>query len=442
MSALTSKKQSVKAKTLISATIFSALLSMPATSFADVTYGPVQSRDTLGKIVKRFYAGPNRSTISLMKTIVANNPQAFVRGNMNLLKKDALLVLPGNEWLVNDSRFVSGATAPLIAQQTINSVSERTTSDALDVPKRTPQQMQDRIVFLEAERLSLISQVEALKRDTAKLEAKIKRLESQSGNSDEQLRVLDREIIRLTELLETKNSSADTNDSTTNVVSQADLTQLGELQEKLQSVQRETEQLRDELSKAKTELSNNSFLKSQADQTIAQLTQENSQLQHLLKQSQPGVHYFGETDNSSQLSLLGGKISFPSWLAILGGALFSLVMIALLATRRKKHDTDPFPEKTESEVATPETINTYDALLESPEEDIERGFAQTSNRPEENVFKMFDEGTLEMDLKLDMAEAYLQVSDFESAKSVLQEVIDGGSELQQRKATRLMKKAA
>lgn len=439
MSALTSKKLLIKPRTLISVGILSVFLNISVSAQADVTYGPVQSRDTLGKIVNRFYAGTNRSTISLMKTIVANNPQAFVRGDMNLLKKHALLVLPGDEWLVNDSRFVSGGSAPQLPQQTISPVTANTSeirSDIRDVPQRSPQQMQDRIVFLEAERLSLISQVEELKRDTARLEAKITQLESQSGSSDDQLRVLDREIIRLTALLEAKGSS-----SAEVVVSQEDLSQLSLLQEKLESVQRDTESLRDELAKAKTELSNNSFLKSQADQTIAQLTQENSQLQHLLKESQPGVHYFGETNNSNQLSFLGGKLNFPLWGAILGGALFSLIMISLLATRRSKRNPDPVSEQA-LEKASPVEINTYDTLLESSDDESERGFAQASNRPEENVFKMFDEGTLEMDLKLDMAEAYLQVSDFESAKAVLQEVMDGGSELQQRKAARLLKKAA
>ena len=426
MSALTSKKSLLTPKTVISAGLLSLLLGMPVTAHADVTYGPVQSKDTLGKIVNRFYSGTNRSTISLMKTIVANNPQAFVRGNMNRLKKDALLLLPGNEWLVNDSRFVTSDSKVVVPNK--EQVAVPVTSDR-QLSNRSPQQIQDRIVFLEAERLSLISQVEGLKRDTSRLEAKIKQLESQSGSSDDQLRVLDREIIRLTKLLQGKGSA---------VVSQADLSQLSVLQEKLQSVQQETEQLRGELSKAQTALNNNSFLESQAAQAIAQLTQENSQLQHLLKESQPGVHYFGETPDSYQLSLLGGKLHFPLWMIILGGTVFSLVIIALLATRRTKRSGHAIPKQAEQIV----TVGTYDSLLETPEDDEERGFAQASNRPEENVFKMFDEGTLEMDLKLDMAEAYLQVSEFESAKSVLQEVMDGGSELQQRKAARLLQQAA
>ena len=85
----------------------------------------------------------------------------------------------------------------------------------------------------------------------------------------------------------------------------------------------------------------------------------------------------------------------------------------------------------------------FEDLLESDQIYAERGFTQSDvSEPEENVYKMFDEGSLEMDLKLDMAKAYLEVSDFERAKAVLEEVLEGGSELQQRQANRLMTQAA
>lgn len=412
-----------KAKVLVSTLILSGGLSFSASVSADVTYGPVKPKDTLGKIVNRFYAGKDRSSVALMKTILVNNPKAFVRGDMNLLKLNALLVLPGNNWLVNEPRFVTPDPIQSDLRQASNLVS-------LEGVERTPKQMQSRIVFLEAERLSLIGQVEDLKRDTARLTAMVEKLELESRASDDQLRVLDKEIIRLTELLEGKSEAA---------LSSADLSKLLELQQKLQTVQRETERLRDELSKTQTELSNNLFLKKQADQAVSQLTQENNQLQHLLKESRPGVHYFGETSVGERLSLLDGKLKLPLWSLILGGALLSLVMIALVSTRRKKLPTKPVEDAFEQQISD---VNVYDSLLETPEDDLERGFAQTSIKPEENVFKMFDEGTLEMDLKLDMAEAYLQMSDFDTAKLVLQEVMEGGSELQQRKATRLMQQAA
>ncbi|PID46128.1 MAG: hypothetical protein CSB47_05320 [Proteobacteria bacterium] len=416
----------LNSRVFISALVVSTTLGLAAPASADVIYGPVQSRDTLGKIVNRFYVGPNRSTLQLMKAIVAANPSAFVRGDMNLLKRDALLVLPGNDWLVNEPRF----RTPKNVAAPQHSTDASTDVAVANLPDRTPQQMQDRIIFLEAERSSLISQVEVLKRETATLEKKIRQLELDSQKSDEQLLILDKEVIRLTKLLDNQSKL---------VNGEVSSSELLELQEKLRAVQQETVSLKEELSKAQTELSNNIFLRAQADQTIARLTQENRQLQHVLQESQPGIHYFGETSESPQLSLFGGKLNLPIWLMVLAGALFSLVMVALLATRRKRsgavNTPDPEPQAADQE-------NGLDLLLETPVAEEERSFAQLAHHPEENVFKMFDEGTLEVDLKLDMAEAYLEVADFESAKSVLREVIADGSELQRRKANRLMQQAA
>lgn len=429
MSLVIIKFKQINPVVLASTLLVSTILFNSVPAYADVTYGPVKANDTLSKIVNRFYVGTNRSSIRLMKNIVSKNPHAFVRGNMNLLKRDALLTLPSNDWLVNEPRFVSPSNSSSLLKQA--NASGFKNQEGQQLPSRTFQQMQDRMVFLEAERVSLIAQVEALKRETVNLETKVKQLELDSDRSDEQLRVLDKEIIRLTKLLGKGTGAA---------TGEVSLSQLTQLQAQLRSAQQETERLRNELLDTQTELSNNSFLKAEADKTIAQLSQENQQLQLLLQEAQPGVHYFGESSKADQLSLFGGKFNIPIWGLIMGGALLSLIVISLLATRRKQDEvmSDEFmaPGSSSSD------INTYDSLLETPSDSESRGFAQTAHEPEENVFKMFDEGTLEMDLKLDMAEAYLQVSDFDSAKLVLQEVLEGGSDLQQRKASRLMRQAA
>jgi len=415
-------------KKSLSVSIFTCSLSMvllvsPNVVLADQVYGPVRANDTLGKIVNRFYVGPNRSSFALMKTIVANNPRAFVNGNMNLLKRDALLTLPGDDWLVNEPRFISPETVAGVVSSKLGIA-----SSAPSASTPNTKQMQQRIIFLEAERTSLIRQVEQLKQTSQRLLEKVQRLEKESLQSDEQLRLLDAEIIRLTQLLENKQGVP---------LTSGELSTLQTLQQKLHAVQQDAERLRSDLSQAQADIADNDLLKRQADKKIIQLTQENQQLQHLLRESQPGVHYFGNTGESPQVSVLGGKLQLPLWGIILGGAALSLMLITLLSTRRKTKQVAVSTARVE-----PESVPTYDTLLETPCESSERGFAQVETQPEENVFKMFDEGSLEMDLKLDMAEAYLEVADFDSARLVLEEVMEGGSELQQRKAARLMKQAA
>lgn len=420
-------------KPLTLSILITAISSMSQSASADAVYGPVKSSDTLSKIIRSIYTGPKSSYRKVMKQIVIDNPSAFQNGDMNLLKLNASLALRGNLWKnTSQSNTQNRGLSDTSSRKII-------TTDSVDrsAPELTVEQMKGRIIFLDAERSSLIVQVTELKRDTIRLEKKVQNLEANSRQSDEQLRILDAEIIRLSNLLSNKNSEVK--------VSSEDLKQLVVLQEKLRLVQKETAALKSELENTKKKLGSNDNNSKQTNQTIAQLTLENRKLQKLLQDAQPGVYYYNDTASDPKISLLAGKLQLPIGLLVVGGVLLALMLIALIATKRKK--------KQLSVVEEPEGLNPFESppsfsstpsfnkLLET-ESHESRGFAQPHTQPEENVFKMFDEGTLEMDLKLDMAEAYLQVSDLASARSILQEVIKSGSELQKRKATRLIYKAA
>jgi FimV-like protein len=304
-------------------------------------------------------------------------------------------------------------------------------NDTVDrsAPELTVEQMKGRIVFLDAERSSLIEEVGNLKRETQRLEQKVLKLESESQQSDEQLRILDAEIIRLTQVMKSNESK----------LSNTDLNQLVVLQEKLRMVQEETNTLRVELANTKNILSKNDNNSKQANQTIVSLTEENQKLQKLLQDTQPGVNFYNDSTNEPNINLLSGKFQLPMGVAVVGGAILALMLITLIATRRKKKSPPEFTKETGIDPF--EENHSFSTLLETKNYEG-RVQDELDTQPEENVFKMFDEGTLEMDLKLDMAEAYLEVSDFVSARSILEEVAQGGSELQKRKANRLIKKAA
>lgn len=402
---------------------------------AEAVYGPVKSSDTLSKIINRLYTGSTASRRSMMRQIVADNPSAFLNGDMNLLKLNASLLLPGSQWK-NVSASVSinnKSNQTTDVQSPVDSSVKLVKADLVDrsAPSLTVEQMKGRIVFLDAERSSLIEQVAKLKSETVRLEKKVQALESNSKQSDEQLRILDAEIIRLTNLLENNESK----------LSNADLNQLVVLQEKFRLVQEETKLLRGELAKTQSKLERNDNRSNQASTTIANLTKENNKLQKLLRESQPGVHYYNDTGKGYELSLMSGKLQLPIALIVIGGTLLALMLTALIVTRRKKKPAEVVNESNRIDPFEITDSSRYSTLLETPSQEV-RGFAQPHTQPEENVFKMFDEGTLEMDLKLDMAEAYLQVSDSDSARAILQEVMLGGSELQKRRAKRLNIKAA
>ncbi len=57
-------------------------------------YGPVKSGETLWRIASNWSQGTGLNMSAAMLAIQRNNPQAFIRGNVNLLKQGAILRLP------------------------------------------------------------------------------------------------------------------------------------------------------------------------------------------------------------------------------------------------------------------------------------------------------------------------------------------------------------
>ncbi|HMB59383.1 MAG TPA: FimV/HubP family polar landmark protein, partial [Xanthomonadales bacterium] len=57
-------------------------------------YGPVQSGETLWRIASNWSQGSGADVNKVMLAIQRNNPQAFINGNINLLKRGAILRMP------------------------------------------------------------------------------------------------------------------------------------------------------------------------------------------------------------------------------------------------------------------------------------------------------------------------------------------------------------
>ena len=72
----------------------------PATATAARSeYGPVQRNQTLGAIAAELAAGSGRSVNQVMLALLRANPEAFIGGNLNLIRQGAVLrVPPSEEW--------------------------------------------------------------------------------------------------------------------------------------------------------------------------------------------------------------------------------------------------------------------------------------------------------------------------------------------------------
>ena len=70
-----------------------------ATAAAPGEYGPVQQGQTLGRIAAELSAGSGQSLNQVMLTLLRANPEAFIGGNLNLIRQGAVLrVPPQDDW--------------------------------------------------------------------------------------------------------------------------------------------------------------------------------------------------------------------------------------------------------------------------------------------------------------------------------------------------------
>lgn len=68
-----------------------------ATASVPGEYGPVQAGDTLSRIVQGMARDDGVSVNQMMLALVRTNPQAFIGGNVNLLREGAVLRIPGSD---------------------------------------------------------------------------------------------------------------------------------------------------------------------------------------------------------------------------------------------------------------------------------------------------------------------------------------------------------
>lgn len=71
--------------------------STPGALPAEGEYGPVRAGDTLWRIASGWSAGSGLGVNQVMVAIQRRNPQAFINGNINLLKRGAILRMPNVE---------------------------------------------------------------------------------------------------------------------------------------------------------------------------------------------------------------------------------------------------------------------------------------------------------------------------------------------------------
>ena len=376
-------------------------------------YGPVQSGETLWSIASEYGRGSGLSTNQIMLAIQRANPSAFNRGNINSLKRGAILRMPAEEEITSLS--VAEATAQVIAQEEEYELQRLgfasappTVADEAVAPAPEPEPAPVADEDDMAGRLELIPPEET---DTPEAEEDaVAPGEAVADDAAEDEAALDEEELANIEL--------------ENEYRQAE----AEAEAEAETAAAEAEEAAETIAPATVE-----------DDTLAEMEQR-------LREQRTAAR----SDD-------GGWWTNP-WLWII--AVLILAALAVVAWRIRSSSGEPQRVPLDSDGASVEGLRSEaedvlrtlsdeladappqeapeDATEEPPKPDGEGvGVAGLRAAPDEDIVSEELVGD-DPEVKLDLARAYTAMGDKEAARSMLEEVIEQGDEAQQKEARNML----
>ncbi len=378
----------------------------------------VKPGDTMGNIVTQQYPGyANRAAI--MQAIIKANPDAFIKNDLNRLVIGRTLTLP-------DAKSIPDLQPPVIVpDKAANASADTAASARLKELESQLAQLQDHLKSLESENTTLKTRVEGSETDKqhksaelSKLEARIKELEQLNSAKS---------------ATPAPSSDAVPKTVATDTTSTADLDALKTELEASQQALTKQQQATDEL---KQQVTDNQKQADDLHTQVADLTRQNDTLQNDLKQAQAvATAAQKNAENSSSLP----------WILL---GLLTLFILPLLWLLKRKRDepsiaTVPSPSKP---VEPPSVITpTVDVTAKRaiPEETMAVSAPlNLDTQPSVAALEPVNVATVEeipappenpdVDMKLDIARAYLDLRDSAAAADMLQEVLlEGGSRQRQ-----------
>lgn len=420
---------------------------------ADSTYR-VKPSDNLNDIVSRHYIGSRLTRAQLMVGVLAKNPRAFKGGNINFLMRGRRLVLPAEENMpqVSDEqarallskharyyrRGVTGNLAlPDFAQ----------TDEEFQQLNKKHQEQREKLKQLEQEREALRERLDRLTQDKQQSDQKLEALEvrlkqgADPASADENrsaMAAAGDNSSQKTLAAQSLHEEVISEENRRRELEQQVKERTRKLQENNQSLQKKLHETHSELAENRRE---NIVLERQLAQikTMVGDGQPNGAIGSANRQDAPekpgdspdskntGIDEStaiketasqsaaamakapsSQRDNAASGSLFGGKlILLVPLLVILAGVWF---LLRHFKSKRKSGKTHM----------------SQDPVI-------------TENWPSTDTLDSeFEEVSLETSIKLDVAQAYLEVGNSDAARDMLNEVIEEGTESQKQKAGQLL----
>ena len=178
-----------------------SLVTFQAVAFADTSYGPVRSGETLSSIVNENYILSPFSDQVIMQEIFRNNTGAFIANNIGLLKQGVTLKLPSDQSLLSASSQIS--STPTTARTTATQAAPTQSQNS-----QTINTLQQRLASVRAERDRTNRKLNQIESESKELKSRVAELESTNFRLNAEIKAADESLqLARSELTKVKEAS-------------------------------------------------------------------------------------------------------------------------------------------------------------------------------------------------------------------------------------------
>jgi FimV-like protein len=385
---------------------------------ADPIKNNVMSRGTLSGIVAKNYPNTKLSKAQIMVAILATNPTVFRGGNINFMMRNRKLSLPSE--VVISAIPAENATTLLLQHEYFY---QQGKTGNLPVPTLINAGVDPDIVEkLKLQHSTQVERVEELSEESTRLQSLVQRLEAEKDKRDEDLQTLEGKIEELKELNQQKESEDEISSFGTKASS-------GEESLKEQRLREKNAALQQQLIESKSELVENNRTTISLERRVIELQEEkqnkfdkasNDQQTMSAKKENEVTPVVDVNNRVSPEESQSSEQDSSMWVWLLS-LVAAVLLLGFLFKRMsaKKHSDLNLDEVDDIDFSTPKM-----KVSESEHSDA--------------VLDFSEDESLEVGIKLDVARAYMEAADHQSADGILREVMKEGNERQQTEAKLLL----
>lgn len=351
-------------------------LFLAGSAVAETVYR-VKSSDTVSRVVTKFYSNSGYPRAQVMVAILAKNPDAFSGGNINVLLKGRRLVLPDNDE---------------INQISYDEAKQLVSQHALLFRNGIKGQLNTSIISLDSESTS--TKVKKQSQKIIQLKQESDDLRKQLDNLFVEKKQRDQELLILEEKIKNYSSEEAAQASAENINLNTEGKTAVEIAKHNQKLRDNNEFLKKKLVESKSEIAENERSTMTLERKLSNLRERMDQVKSGVQSADAGVistsNNLGVTSSDGFASSKGKYFWVVPLLLVAVLLWFLWFLVKWLTGGRRKNK------------------------------------------------KVFEEEPLEASIKLDVARAYIEAEDTESALNILNEVMDEGTTKEQKEAKKIL----